>query len=298
MPWFEIRLSVVREHVALAEDVLEAEGALAVTLLDDADEPVLEPAPGEAPLWPVVQLRALFPEQVDRTGVLDALLRSRGVARSDSATWRRVEDREWTRAWLDRFRPMRFGRDLWIVPTGSEPPGGAAAGCVLRLDPGLAFGTGTHATTALCLDWIDGQALAGRRVLDYGCGSGVLGIAAALKGAAAVLCIDNDPQALTATAGNAALNGVANRITARAPEPFDDGSFDIVMANILAGPLIELAPRLGGCLAPGGRVALSGILAGQADDVAGAYRPFAGPMQRCEREGWVRLDGRTPGAAA
>lgn len=296
MPWAEISLSVDRDHVPAAEEALQAHGALAVTLLDRADDPVLEPAPGEAPLWPTVELRALFPEDTDRIGVLEALLHLPGVERPDAASWRRVDDRDWERAWLDRFQPMRFGSGLWIVPTGMEARDDAT--CLLRLDPGLAFGTGTHPTTALCLEWIDAHGFAGSRVVDYGCGSGVLGIAAALKGAASVLCVDNDPQALTAAADNAARNGVADRVRCVAPEEYDAESVDVVMANILAGPLIRLAPRLCRSLAPGGHIVLSGILAEQADEVASAYRPLVGRMTVDESEGWVRLDGRAPEAAA
>lgn len=291
MAWAEISLSVDREHVPAAEEALEARGALAVTLLDTADHPVLEPAAGETPLWPVVELRALFPAETDRDRVLDALLGLPGVERPDAAAWRRVEERDWERAWLERFTPMRFGRSLWIVPTGMEAPADAGA-CVLRLDPGLAFGTGTHPTTALCLEWIDAQRFAGRRVIDYGCGSGVLGIAAALKGAATVVCVDNDPQALIATADNAGRNGVADRVACSTPEAFDGEPGDVVLANILAGPLIELAPRLSGFLLRGGRLVLSGILEAQASQVASAYRPALGTMRVTDREGWARLDGR------
>jgi ribosomal protein L11 methyltransferase len=297
MPWAEISLSLDREHVPLAEEVLTTHGALAVTLLDDAGEAVLEPAPGAVSLWPVVELRALFTEDANRAEVLDDLLRLPGIERPDAAAWRRVEDRNWESAWLDRFEPMRFGAHLWIVPTGMQAPDDPLA-CVLHQDPGLGFGTGRHPTTALCLEWIDGQDFAGRRVVDYGCGSGVLGIAAALKGARAVSCVDHDPQALIATADHAGRNGVADRITCLAPEQFPRQPVDVVLANILAEPLIELAPRLSGVLAPGARIVLSGVLAAQAAAVAAAYRPFVVGLARCEREGWVRLDGVAPGADA
>lgn len=293
MAWAEISLNVDRDHVPLAEEALESRGALAVTLLDQAGEPVLEPGPGETPLWPHVEVRALFPEHTDRAGVLAALGGLPGFAGADAA-WRRVEDRDWERAWLDRFRPMRFGRNLWIVPTGFDAPTDAEA-LVLRLDPGLAFGTGTHPTTALCLEWIDGHGFTGRRVLDYGCGSGLLGIAAALKGAAAVIAVDNDAQALTATAANAGRNGVGDRVNCVSAATFSRTEVDVVLANILAAPLIGLAPRLGACLTPGGQIVLSGILTEQANTVEAAYRPFVGPMRATEREGWVRLDGAAPG---
>ncbi len=280
--------------MADAEEALEAHGALAVTLTDRADDPVLEPAPGEAPLWPSVELRALFPLEVDRERLRDVLGSLPGVQPPPASAWCRVEDRDWERAWMDRFRPMRFGQDLWIVPTGMEAP--ADAGLVLALDPGLAFGTGTHPTTALCLEWIDGRSFSGLRVLDYGCGSGVLGIAAALKGADEVLCIDNDPQALTATERNAARNGVAERLDCAAPELIRPTGFDVVLANILAGPLMSLAPTLGSALAPSGHIVLSGILPEQADEVAEAYRAAVGRMYRVEQDGWVRLAGAASSA--
>lgn len=295
MAFSEVSFSVERSLVPGAEAALEAEGALAVTLLDQAGDPVLEPAAGEVRLWPVVELRALFAADTDRDRVLSALRALPGLVPSAVAAWRTVEDRDWERAWLERFRPMRFGERLWIVPTGMDLPADPGA-CVVRLDPGLAFGTGTHATTALCLDWIDGHDFSACRVVDYGCGSGVLGIAAARKGAAEVICVDHDSQALTATAANAARNGVTDRVRCVAPEAFDRMTADIVLANILAAPLIELAPRIGGCLAPGGRIVLCGILAGQADAVASAYRPFAGSMHGVERDGWVRLDGVASGS--
>ncbi|MGH8033680.1 MAG: 50S ribosomal protein L11 methyltransferase, partial [Lysobacterales bacterium] len=208
MTWAEVSLSVPRELAEHAEAALEAQGALAITFEDHADNPVLEPAPGTAPLWPVVQVRGLFPEDIRRGDVSAALLQLPGIVRSDDLAWHEVADQEWERAWMDCFQPMQFGQNLWIVPSGMQSPTGAGV-TILHLDPGLAFGTGTHPTTALCLEWIAAHDFTGQRVMDYGCGSGVLGIAAALKGAAQVLCIDNDPQALEATASNAARNQCA-----------------------------------------------------------------------------------------
>ena len=194
-----------------------------------------------------------------------------------------------TRAWMDRFRPMRFGRRLWIVPGGMEIAHDPA-NVAIALDPGLAFGTGTHPTTALCLEWLDAQTAVAGCVVDYGCGSGVLGIAAALLGAARVLCVDNDPQALEATAANAARNAVAGRVHCVAPEAFAETGADVVLANILAGPLVALAPRLCGCVKAGGRIVLSGLLAEQVDEVAAAYRETCVVTGTALRDGWARLE--------
>ena len=288
MPWVEVCFSVDRDNAAMAESCLEALGALAVTLEDEADHPVLEPGPGETPLWPTVQLRGLFEPDVDRERVLGALAAVPGGQRPDRIRWQEVGDRDWTRAWMDRFRPMRFGERLWIVPTGMsiEPD---AANIEIRLDPGLAFGTGTHPTTALCLEWLDGEEVSGLHLVDYGCGSGILAVAAALKGAARVHGVDNDPQALEATARNAWRNGVADRIDACLPDEFTARDTDIVLANILAGPLIELAPVIAASVKPGGRIVLSGLLAEQVEAVAAAYAAACAVEETVSREGWARV---------
>lgn len=288
--WAEVTLSIPRERVAEVEAALQQQGALAVTLLDSADHPVLEPAPGTAPLWPVVQMRGLFPAAVGRGVVSLALLHVAGLDRPEDLAWRDVADQVWERAWMDRFHPMKFGKRLWIVPTGMEAPDDKCA-ILLRLDPGLAFGTGTHPTTAMCLQWIDGQEFSGRRVVDYGCGSGVLGIAAALKGASRVVCVDNDPQALEATAANAARNGVSGRITCLSPEIFPEKAADIVLANILARPLIDLAPVLQSSLRRGGHIVLSGILKEQVEVVAQIYQGRCGVMDVSTQDGWACLHG-------
>jgi ribosomal protein L11 methyltransferase len=274
--------------------VLEEQGALAITLQDSADIPVLEPAPGTVPLWPHLNVRGLFEVAVNRSEVSLALLGLPGVDRPDALSWREVADQDWVRAWMDRFGAMKFGTRLWIVPTGMQEPADAGA-IVLRLDPGLAFGTGTHPTTALCLQWIDGHDFTGQTVVDYGCGSGVLAVAAALKGASRVWCIDNDPQALEATRANAERNNVAARLVCLAPEAFlhsiGGRPAAVVLANILAGPLVELQPVLMASLRSGGDIVLSGILQEQASKVADAYRPACHQLDVAEQEGWVRLHG-------
>ena len=288
MPWVEVSIGVARSDTAVAEQALEDLGALAVTLQDEADHPVLEPGPGETPLWPTVNVCGLFESDVDRAAVHDGLQGVPGAARPGNLGWREVGDRDWERAWMDRFRPMRFGRDLWIVPTGMELPPGEE-GIQIRLDPGLAFGTGTHPTTALCLEWLDGRALEGALVVDYGCGSGILAIAAALKGAARVEGVDNDPQALEATAVNAARNGVGPVVSACAPNDFRVRDADTVLANILAGPLIDLAPVITGCARLGAKVVLSGLLEEQVEMVAAAYADTCRLESVETRDGWARV---------
>ena len=287
--WTEVCVSVSREAAALAEEALEALGALAITLEDDADHPLLEPGPGETPLWPTVHLRGLFAADVERRRIVDGLAPVPGAGRPGNIRWREVGDRDWTRAWMDRFRPMRFGRRLWIVPTGMEIPADPE-NIEIRLDPGLAFGTGTHPTTALCLEWLDGRDCADRSVVDYGCGSGILAIAAALKGARHVACVDNDPQALEATAANALRNGVEERLSCSEPGGFDAPDADIVLANILAGPLIELAPVIFGCARKGGSIVLSGLLEEQVDEVTSAYRSKSRVVEVTVRDDWARVE--------
>jgi len=290
MGWSEVSLSVGRERAALVEEALNKLGALAVTLADDGDQPVLEPAPNCTPLWPVVKIRGLFCRTASRNEISLALMHLCGLKGPEALNWSDVAERDWQRAWMDRFRPMRFGNRLWIVPSGMTVPDDDRA-VVVRLDPGLAFGTGTHPTTALCLQWIDGQQFTGRQVVDYGGGSGVLGIAAALKGAQRVVCVDNDPQALEATSANAVHNGVSERIICRAPRQFRGESADVVLANILAGPLIDLAPRLLRSLKSAGDIVLSGVLEEQAEAVAQAYRQKCRAMNVSVFDGWVRLHG-------
>jgi len=291
MAWIEISISVARAASALAELTLEQLGALSITLEDDEDHPVLEPGPGETPLWPSVHVRGLFEEGTDRDRVLTALLNVSITKRPEQVRWREVGDQDWERAWMDRFVPMKFGKRFWIVPSGMQIPVDPQ-NIEIRLDPGLAFGTGTHPTTALCLEWLDGHDVESKTVVDYGCGSGILGIAAALKGARQVICVDNDPQALEATADNAERNAVSGIIQCHSPQSFNQPEADIVMANILANPLIELAPVLLGSLRPEGFLALSGILQEQAGEVRSAYQAGLAGITLENRDDWVLLQGQ------
>ena len=290
--WIQLTIRVAAESTEAAEEALFAASAASVTLLDAADHPVHEPDPGETPLWPQVLVRGLFGPDLDRAAISERLRAAGLVHSADAVDFENLADQDWERAWMDRFGPMRFGRDLWICPSHLEPD--PEWSIVIRLDPGLAFGSGTHPTTALCLEWIDSVALTNRRVIDFGCGSGVLAIAAALKGASTVLGVDHDPQALTATRDNARRNAVAAAIRALSPDDFRAlestlREADLVVANILAGPLIELAPVLAHCVRPGGHLVLSGILAEQAEAVAEAYQDFDAQPEMASREDWVRL---------
>jgi ribosomal protein L11 methyltransferase len=295
MAWTEVSIGVTREAAAHAELTLEQLGALAVTLEDGEDNPVLEPGPGETPLWPSVQVRGLFESGVDRGRVMVALQTVPGAERPGNLRWREVGDQDWERAWMDRFEPMRFGRNLWIVPGGMSIPEtcnpNEPGHTEIKLDPGLAFGTGTHPTTALCLEWLDGQELDGQIVVDYGCGSGILGIAAALKGARQVICVDNDPQALEATTLNARRNRVEERISCHLPDGCPQVETSLMLANILAQPLIELAPLLLELLEPGGDLVLSGVLEEQVERVVDAYRQQLQEVATNSLDGWSRIHG-------
>lgn len=290
MSWLELSVRVSRQNASLVESLLQNEPVLALTLTDDADDPVLEPGVGETPLWPSVCVTALFDGDTPVEPLTRLLSLLPGVDWPHQVNFRKFEDQQWERVWLDRFKPMQFGSDLWIVPGDAQVPVDALY--VLHLDPGLAFGTGTHPTTHLCLEWMDGHDFSGEAVVDYGCGSGVLGITAAIKGAETVCCVDNDPQALTATFDNAKRNGVQDLVEGLAPEQFEPQLADVVLANILAGPLVELAPRLSATLRPGGLLVLSGILDGQADEVNDAYATDFPGLQKKVMDGWVLLTGR------
>jgi ribosomal protein L11 methyltransferase len=284
MPFLQLTLSIGSADPAPFEDALLAAGAASITLEDAGDDPVLEPPPGATPLWPRVRVKALFDSATDAD-----------VLRSSfpDATLEHIADRAWEREWLKDFRPMRFGRRLWVCPGGQRPQLDQSTGapCLIELDPGLAFGTGTHPTTALCLDWLDGASLPGKFVVDYGCGSGVLAIAALKLGAAAALAIDIDPQALLATRDNAARNQVAERLTVTGPGEASTRPTDILLANILAEPLIELAPAFADGVVPGGCVVLSGILRSQATPVASRYAPWFDMSPATFRDDWALLHG-------
>ncbi|HET7569588.1 MAG TPA: 50S ribosomal protein L11 methyltransferase [Gammaproteobacteria bacterium] len=289
MAWKELRFALGKLDAECVETALEGVGAAAVTLEDAADDALLEPAPGEHPLWPSSRVRALFDARCNLDEVIAALRARLNFAESAGFEITAVEDRQWETAWRQDFNPMRFGRRLWVCPTGETAPADAI---VIHLDPGLAFGTGTHPTTALCLDWLDHTPLDGATVIDYGCGSGILAIAAAKLGAARVIAVDHDPQALTATRGNAAANDVMAVIETVAPAALNASIADVVVANILARPLIELAKHFAALLGDDGRLALSGLLAPQCAQVAAAYARWFAMNDAILRDDWALLEGR------
>ncbi len=288
MPQTQLTIDLGPRDPVEFEDALFELGALSVTLEDAADDPVLEPAPGETPLWPTVRLRAVFESGVDARSAADDVARRWPDLAPAAAEV--LPDKAWEREWLKDFRPMRFGRRLWVCPGGL--PAGDAGAVRIELDPGLAFGTGTHPTTALCLEWLDAQELGGTRVTDYGCGSGILAIAAARLGASHVVAMDIDPQALLATRENSARNGVTERVVPTDDPVLPAGASDVLVANILAGPLVALAPRFAAAVRTGGLIALSGLLTGQADAVTAAYRPWFDIRPAAARDGWALLAGR------
>lgn len=296
MPFLELSLIVRIEQQPGAEEALDDLGALSITLRDaDAETPdeqaIFEPGVGELPLWPTITLNALFDEHADRRGLTEALGELLPWLEPDQLTFRDIADQDWERAWMDQFKPMPFGRRLWIYPWNIEPPADDEL-VVVRLDPGLAFGSGTHPTTALCLEWLDSLELAGKTVTDFGCGSGILAIAALKLGAARAVGVDNDPQALTASADNAQRNDVSDRLALFLPQDVNAEAADIFIANILAGPLGELAPTFAAAAKPGAPFAISGILIGQQDELLQRYAEWFDELRVDTREDWVRISGR------
>jgi ribosomal protein L11 methyltransferase len=264
-------------------------GAAAVTFVDAHDDPVLEPLPGEFRLWRETRLQALFADVEAPPELVELLGSALGIP-PDAINAERVEDRVWEREWLRDFHAMRFGRRLWICPHHEEVTEDGAV--VVRMDPGLAFGTGTHATTALCLQWLDSRIVGGERVVDFGCGSGVLALAAVRLGASEAHCTDIDPQALLATRQNAEANQVSARVFVHETPDALPGSIDILLANILSGPLCELASTFGSLVRPGGWVVLAGLLEDEARDVTQAYSAWFDIHPFETREGWAGLAGK------
>lgn len=289
MPWLQVRLAIQPEQAEHWEDTLLELGAVSVTFMDGEDQPIYEPDLGTTPLWSHTHLLALFEDDVD-AHALEQHLKLIGGDTTPELEIERIEDQDWERSWMDNFHPMRFGQRLWIVPSWHAAPEPDAVN--LLLDPGLAFGTGTHPTTALCLEWLDGQPLDGCNVLDFGCGSGILAIAAKLLGAKQLTCTDIDIQALEATRDNSNRNGIAAEdMLVYLPEDMPQQQFDVVLANILAGPLVTLAPQLIEHTRSGGRIALSGILAEQAQEVRDAYSDAFELDPTAEKDGWVCISG-------
>ena len=272
-----------------AEAACFACGAGSITFVDARDDPVLEPLPGEFRLWPATRMRALFTATPRSDQLAAQLAAELGIA-PEAIHVHAVPDRAWEREWLRDFHAMRFGRRLWICPHHEQVK--EAGAVVVNLDPGLAFGTGSHPTTALCLQWLDAHVQTDWRVIDYGCGSGVLAIAAVKLGAREAHCFDIDQQALLATRDNAAANGIAERIHVHESADALPAGVDVVLANILSGPLRELAPRFAALLRPDGAVVLAGLLRSQGPEVTVAYGTCFDMAPFGEREGWLGLSGR------
>lgn len=294
MPWVQITLSSSPENSEFLEDMLLLCGAGAVSMLDGADQPVFEPIKGTTPLWQDMQVMGLFEADTDGDALLDYLGNGwlAAFANTPFPNYKLeiLEDKDWERQWMDRFEPLQFGSRLWVCPSWKPVPDPMAVN--LMLDPGLAFGTGSHPTTALCLQWIAEQDWQGKTVIDYGCGSGILAIGAMLMGAERVLGVDNDTQALTATKDNAQRNGIAAQaIPVFLPEDTPQEAVDVMLANILAGPLIEMAAHLAELTKVRGLITLSGILEHQADAVVKAYSPWFDMHTVVSKDEWVRIDG-------
>jgi ribosomal protein L11 methyltransferase len=297
MSWVQISFTLAPEKAAIAEQLLDAFGAASITFTDAADQPIFEPDLNTTPLWQQSRCTGLFDSEQD---IAEIVAQCQQILQlpANALSVEPLEDRDWERAWLDDFKPMLFGEQLCICPTAFEPVSGKLN---IMLDPGLAFGTGTHPTTRLCLEWLDQHAAAvkDQTILDFGCGSGILAIAAGLLGAEHLDAVDIDPQAVTATDTNAERNGVQEKVASYLPKPFSNShgqqQYDIVLANILANPLIELAPNLIAHLKPAGHLVLSGILAEQADSVLAAYRDSIDFQPIAEHNGWVCLHGQRRG---
>ena len=296
MTFYEIEFPLATLSAGAVEAALNEVGADSITFVDRGDEPVLEPGLGEIRLWSDTLVRALFrepcgAEPLEAALRLEQLAAALGPHITQSARVKPVRDRDWARVWLADWKSMRFGRRLWVCPHAAPPPQDPDA-VVVRLDPGLAFGTGTHPTTALCLQILESLPVSGRRVIDYGCGSGILGLAALKLGAAHVTAVDLDPQALLATRDNAIRNGVSGCIDVQDVGDQALAQAYCVMANILAGPLIELAPRLTAACEPGGYLLLSGLLKTQAYAVKAAYSGAFSMLQAVERDDWCCIYAR------
>lgn len=287
MPWLQLKIVSTREQTEQIENALLANNAASVTLQDNADQPIFEPGLGETPLWDQVRITGLFDAEINTEQTLERIQKKLKTPLSEFY-WEQLEDKDWEREWMSNYHAICCGERLWICPSWQEPPEPQKVN--LMLDPGLAFGTGTHPTTFLCMQWIDQQDFTGLDVVDYGCGSGILGIATLLLGAKQVIGVDIDPQALLATVENAKRNHLPDdAMPVFLPSRSPKAQVDVMLANILAGPLAELAPKLSEMTKVGGKICLSGILSIQAQSVMKAYEPWFSFDPIAEKEEWVRL---------
>jgi len=284
--WQQVHITIPKDQLQEIEDFLLSIGALSVTYKDAGDNPVLEPLPGETPLWPELIVTGLFDQKKNMGTVMNILARHYPELKTQKEE---LEDQDWERSWMNDYQPMSFGKRLWVVPSTMDAPDKNAIN--LRLDPGLAFGTGTHPTTALCLQWLDQHDVNNKTLLDYGCGSGILAIAGLLLGASMAEGVDIDPQAITASNDNAINNNVDDKLQVFLAEDYQAKQYDIVMANILSGPLAELAPNLNRYTKTGGSIILSGILAEQAESIRSVYQQWFDMNEAVIHDGWAMLSG-------
>lgn len=289
MAWIQIRINANADNAELISDLLMDTGSASVTYVDAKDTPIYEPKLGTVQLWADTTVIGLYDANHDMDSVVATLNAEATLADKLVYKIEQLEDKDWEREWMDNFHPIQFGDRLWICPSWRDIPDPDAVNVLL--DPGLAFGTGTHATTALCLKWLESQDLTGKTVVDFGCGSGILGIAAIKLGAERMIGIDIDPQALEASRDNAKRNGVADKLEVYLPEDQPEFTADIVVANILAQPLRELHEVILGLLKPNGKIAMSGILEEQAQSVADVYAPFLALDEVAGEGEWTRVSG-------
>lgn len=290
MPWQQLRVRVEEALAPAVEQVLCDLGAVSVTLQDGEDQPVFQLDPGTTPIWQNTEVTALFEDEIDLAGIVDSLREQIDLQETHQITMETVKDQDWERVCMQDFKPMRFGERVWICPSWETPPVPDAVN--ILLDPGLAFGTGTHPTTALCLEWLDACPLQDKLLIDYGCGSGILAIAGILLGAREAIAIDNDPQAILATRSNRDLNGIdPARLSVHLPGAAVHPAADVLVANILSGPLEQLTPVIAGLVKPGGRLILSGVLSQQTESLMASYSPWFEMLPAVIRDEWVRVEG-------
>ncbi|VAX05877.1 Ribosomal protein L11 methyltransferase [hydrothermal vent metagenome] len=289
MPWLQLKFETHPEQAERLSELMETNGASAVTMQDAADQPLFEPPPGATPLWNQILISGLFEANADIDGILSAIQLALGEMPLPLWSLNPLEDKDWVRAWMDDYQPMCFGEKLWIVPSTFSPPDPDAVN--ILLDPGLAFGTGTHPTTAMCLRWLDAHPPVDQNIIDFGCGSGILAIAACRLGACSALAVDNDPQALLATRDNAQLNKVSAQIQVFLPDDSPASRVPLLLANILAGPLHVLAPQFAEQVLPAGHIVLSGIIESQAEDLMLRYQPWFEMSVYRQEEEWICLQG-------
>ena len=290
MPWQQLKVRAPEAGAALLEALLSELGAVSVTLQDGEDQPVFQIDPGSTPIWNNTEVVGLFEYDAAMAEIVAALQERGKLADDEPIIVEEVADTDWERVCMQDFKPMRFGKRVWICPNWETPPEPDAVN--IMLDPGLAFGTGTHPTTALCLEWLDAQEIKDRIVIDYGCGSGILAIAAALLGARKVIAIDNDPQAIIASESNREVNRISPaQMSVYLPGVPGHPQADMLVANILSGPLEELTPVLAALVKPGGRIILSGVLSEQTQSLMDSYQKFFTMLVPVTRDEWVRVEG-------